>query len=292
MLSERSNKGIGTLIFPPPKEQAIKRLTGEARVPYRLPAAKVIEVTSAVVLGRRRSIARDAQWLVAHMPHPPVVLGAENIPSKGSLLITLNHHSAPGADSWWGPAVIQSVLAQRRTQGERDVHWIMTNQWSYEDALRSLLITPTTRWLFTRMAACYDGIPMPPMPPRSREIHERAQAVRRALSITQRGGGIMIGLAPEGRDSADGALTDPPPGTGRFIVRMCQHGLQILPVGVYLSDGILTVQFGEPYVLHPPPDISKEELDCWARDRVMTAIARLLPEQLRGRYASLVEETF
>lgn len=283
---------MGTLIFPPPKERATRRLTGEARVPYRLPAVKVIEVTRAVVLGRKRSIARDAQWLVSHMPHPPVVLGVENIPATGSLVITLNHHSAPGADSWWGPAVIQSVLAHHRAAGESDVHWIMTNQWSYEDALRSLIITPTTRWLFTRMATCYGGIPMPPMPPRPGEVHERAQAVRKTLAIAQKGGEVMIGLAPEGRDSADGALTDPPPGTGRFILRICQHGLRILPAGVYLNDGILTVQFGKPYVLHPPPGMSKEELDRWASDRLMTAIARLLPERLRGRYASLADSAF
>jgi len=139
--------------------------------------------------------------------------------------------------------LIGQAIARRRAE-PGEVRWIMTSGWTYQDPIRSRLVTPPTRWLFRRIARSYSFVSMPPMPPDPLQIEERAQMVRRVLSLARKG--AMIGLAPEGRDSSDGSLIDPPAGTGRFLLLLAKAGLRILPVGVAEKNGTLILSFGAP----------------------------------------------
>jgi hypothetical protein len=85
----------------------------------------------------------------------------------------------------------------------------------------------------------------------------------------------MIGLAPEGRDFAQG-LGQPPEGAGEFIALLVSAGLPVLPAGVTETEGQLQVSFGGLFV----PDISSDraERDQVVARQVMTAIAQQLPK--------------
>ncbi len=234
-----------------------------------------------VLRGRRRSFAADAARLLCILRPQPRVENANLIPPEGPFVVVMNHYCRQGLGAWWGVFLIDQAIARRRTE-PAEVRWIMTNGWTYQDPVRSRLVTPLTHWLFRRIARSYGFIPMPPMPPHPLQLEERAQAVRKALSLAH--GGAMIGLAPEGRDSSDGGLIDPPARAGRFLLLLAKAGLRILPVGVAEKNGTLTVSFGEPFNLEDRPGLGKRGRDRSADETVMVAIGKLLPPELWGTY--------
>ena len=96
----------------------------------------------------------------------------------------------------------------------------------------------------------------------------------------------MIGLAPEGGDSAGGILSLPPPGVGRFMLHLAAIGLQIAPVGIYEEDGRLCLRFGQRYRLELAAGLPAVERDRCASQIVMSNIARLLPAALQGEFST------
>jgi len=248
---------------------------------YALPPVFTLALVLDVLRGRRRSFGADAIQLLRVLRPQPEVENADLIPPESPFVVVTNHYCRQGLGAWWSVLLISQAFARRRPElGE--VRWVMTNQWTYQDPIRSRLVTPLTRWLFHRIARSYGFVPMPPMPPNPSQVEERAQAVRRALSLAQ--GGAIIGLAPEGREGSDSSLIDPPVGVGRFLLLLAKAGLPILPVGVSEKNGTLTASFGEPFVLEAQPGLEKRRQDRRACETVMVAIARLLPPELWGVY--------
>ena len=84
----------------------------------------------------------------------------------------------------------------------------------------------------------------------------------------------MIGLAPEGRDFAQG-LGQPPDGAGDFIALLVRAGLPVLPVGVTETEGRLRVSFGGLFA--PEIPLARAGRDRAVAQQVMTAIAQQLP---------------
>ncbi|MBM4466786.1 MAG: hypothetical protein FJ014_14750 [Chloroflexi bacterium] len=237
-----------------------------------------------VLRGKSRSFGADAAKLLRLLRPQPQVEHADFIPPQGPFVAVTNHYCRQGLGVWWNIFLIGQAIARRRS-GE--VHWVMTNQWTYQDPIRSRLVTPLTRWLFHKIARCYGFVPMPPMPPNPSQVGERAQAVRRALALAQ--GGAIIGLAPEGREGSDSSLIDPPVGAGRFLLLLAETGLLILPVGVAEKNGTLTASFGEPFTLAGQPGLEKRQQDRRASEAAMVAIARLLPAELWGVYREQIQ---
>jgi hypothetical protein len=95
----------------------------------------------------------------------------------------------------------------------------------------------------------------------------------------------VLGLAPEGGDSADGKLAHPASGLGRFGLLLSNAGLKFIPVGAYEADGVFTIHFGEAYELLVPRALSADEKDAEASQIIMKHIAQLLPIDLRGEFA-------
>lgn len=210
---------------------------------------------------------------------PPLqVIGAEQFPSNGPYLLTTNHYTRPGLGAWWLALAASAALPV-------EVHWIVTEAWTYPDALRSRLFTPLTRWAFRRVAAVYGFTSMPPMPPRPADTLARARAVRQVLAYARRTPQAVIGLAPEGGDSPGAVLAAPPPGVGRFISHLAELGLPLLPLGVYEADGRLYLHFGPACPLELPSHVAPHELDRQVSQQVMRHIAALLPPHLRGDFA-------
>jgi hypothetical protein len=234
-----------------------------------------------VLRGKSRSFGADAINLLRVLRPQPAVEHADLIPPESPFVVVTNHYCRRGLGAWWGVLLIGQAIAHGRTE-PGEVRWIMTNGWTYHDPIRSRLITPLTYWLFRRIARSYGFVPMPPMPPNPSQVEERAQAVRRALSLAHRG--AIIGLAPEGRESGDGSLIDPPAGAGRFLLLLTKVGLPILPVGVAEKNGTLIASFGKPFTLKSQPGLEKCQQDRQASETVMVAIGKLLPPELWGVY--------
>lgn len=257
---------------------------------YSYPTRLVLSIAASVLLGKKRSFRTDAQQLIAGIRPEPRVENTHLIPPEDVFIVVTNHYYKPGYGVWWGIALITAAIAQARNLSE-EIVWLMTNRWTYPDALRQHLLTPLTHLFFTRLARTYGFIPMPPMPPQPRYWQEGACAVRQVLSLLSSASGRkpLIGLAPEGRDSHDGSLIEPPPGNGRLLLRMASYGWKVLPVGVAEIDGVLTARFGPPFTLNSQLGWSKEEQDRKASTQVMTAIGALLPPSLWGVYRAQIE---
>lgn len=224
---------------------------------------------------KHRSVHADSVRIASRLSPPLVVHG--HIPNYSRTLFLINHYGRPGFPSWWIGIALSSVIV-------RDIHWVMTAAWEFERGVRARVLTPLTRWLFTRLARVYDFTTMPPMPPRPHQLRERAQAMRQVLRVVGMHPEIHIGLAPEGDDNEQRILGTPPPGAGRFIHLLCSRNLIPVPVGIYEQDGKLHLNIGAPFLL-PSPSSSRTKNDIYIINAVMTAIAACLPDNLRGDYA-------
>lgn len=224
-----------------------------------------------------RSFRADALRCLAHGQPALQVTGGENIPSSGPALVTFNHYSRPGFQAYWISLAICAVVPV-------EMHWTMTAAWTYNGGLKSYVLAEISRRLFPRLARTYGFTSMPPMPPRPFEAERRARAVRQVLAVAKRKPPPLLALAPEGRDSPGGRLGRPPSGAGRFMILLAQLGYPIYPVGVYEAGACLCLSFGSRYALELPPGLNREESDGYSAEVVMSAIAQLLPEEMRGEY--------
>jgi len=249
---------------------------------YHYPISATLSIAAGILAGQRRSLARDSQRLAPGIsslritgdPSSLLADGGRELGARG-LLITFNHFARPRFRVWWAAIAMASVLGS-------DSHWVMSTAWTYHDWLRSQLLTPLSTWLFHRIAHVYGFTSMPPMPPRAWEVNARAEAVRQVLHWARAEARPLIVLAPEGMDSPPRGLMMPPPGVGRFIEKLAQLGLAILPVGVYEEDGVLCLNFGKPYVLEAFTSADRHARDREVARTVMQHIAECLPPQMRS----------
>ena len=204
-------------------------------------------------------------------------LGREFIPQSGPCLLTINHFTRPGVPAWW-----LSIAASAAVPME--IHWIATQGWTFNDRPALRFVTPITYWLFPRASALLGFSSMPPMPPDPKEVKARAAAVRKVIAYLRTDPQPVIGLAPEGQDTPEGALIQPPSGVGRFIHHITRRCPRIIPIGAYSEPGALCVRFGPEYRVDVPPRMSPDEVDQSVSRVVMQHIALLLPENLRGPF--------
>lgn len=250
---------------------------------YPIAWGRVARLAQAVLFRQRRSFRADASAFMNRLQPAPRVDGAEYIPAEGPCLLTVNHYYRPGFGAWWLTLAIASLLPV-------EIHWIMAAAWTFTDPdgqkhpHRARLFTPPTSWLFHRIAETYGFTAMPPMPPSPNGVERRARAVRQALEYARRTARPIIGLAPEGGDAPGGVLRWPPPGVGRFVMRLSQFCQDIIPIGVYEDGDRLCVQFGGPYRLPALPGLTADQRDRRASELMMRRIALQLPPRWRGEF--------
>jgi 1-acyl-sn-glycerol-3-phosphate acyltransferase len=242
-------------------------------ISYRLPRRLMAGILWSVLTLRPRSFARDAQAALAGLRPALEVLGEENVPPRGPLLVACNHYSRPGFDAWWLALAISAAVAARRApDADAEVRWVMTAAWTFpESHWKRRYLMPITKRAFRRLARVYGFVSMPAMPPHPGEVAERGRAVLKTVRLAWEG--ASIGLAPEGRDTL-GGLGEPPEGVGRFSAMLVGAGLVVLLVGVTEIAGRLRVSFGLAFI----PDIlsERDERDRVVTQQVMRAIARQL----------------
>jgi len=245
---------------------------------YSYPRGLLARVALDALLSCHRSFREDARACVGLLKPSLGVLGKENIPQHGPCVITVNHYCRTGfAAQWLALAIAATVPA--------DMHWVVTGELTYPGRWYAPLGMFLSKFVLHRVAHVYGFTSMPPMPPRTKDVEERAASVRAVLEYVRRAQRPIIGLAPEGGDSADGKLARPASGLGRFGLLLSNAGLRFIPVGAYESDGVFTIHFGEAYGLHIQRDLSSDEKDVQAAHIIMNNIAQLLPMHLRGEFA-------
>ena len=245
---------------------------------YSLPPVLVAALGRDILLLRRRDFHQDAVACIARLSPPLKILGSQNIPQCGPCVITVNHYHREGFGAQSIALAIASLLPV-------NMHWIMTNEFTYPGKWYEWFGTIGSQLLLRRIASIYSFWTMPPMPPREKDVEARAAAVRAVLENVRRAKNPILGLAPEGYDPPTGVLTRPPSGMGRFGLLLAKAGLVFIPVGAYEADGFFHIHFGEAYELYVPPHLSPDEKDDQASQLIMETIARLLPVPLRGEFA-------
>jgi hypothetical protein len=239
----------------------------------------MIQILRDMLARKHRSFRADS---IRFLRSLPIRYAGPEPDASGQTLFLVNHYSRPGIPAWVGPMAVAARLSA-------EMHWAMTSAWTYPDPARSRLVTPFTEWALARLATVYGFTTMPPMPPHPEDMLRRVTAVRRILKIA-RASHPAIGLVPEGMDSPDGRLMDPPPGVGRFIGHIAQEGYVWIPVGVWRDDSKIHVRFGASFVMDPIMGESPQP-DRFIAHQVMAQIATLLPSEMRGSFGEEIAHT-
>jgi 1-acyl-sn-glycerol-3-phosphate acyltransferase len=190
------------------------------------------------------------------------VVGAENVPRHGPLIICPNHSAT------LDPPMVPAFLP-------RGDSWSMAKSEFFKGGF--------VTWLFRH----YQAFPV------VRHTADRT-ALRTAFEILKSGQALI--MYPEGTRVESGVLAQPEPGAG-FIAQ--KAGCPVVPVGLTGTRDCLpkgarwprrthvSITFGKPFtVLSKRPDgtrIAREE----ASDAIMLEIAELLPERQRGAFRDL-----
>jgi hypothetical protein len=235
--------------------------------------------------GKPTVLSEVAARLFDGMTPTPRIIGDENIPPDSSFIVIFNHYESSSAAAWWGPLLVARAIAARRTLPPYEVNWIMAREWWYPGGFGRAVKQPFTHALFARLARVFGLILVPPIlkePATTRG--EGVAGVRHALEMMRHKPTPLIGLAPEGRTGPDARLCEPPSGTGIFLSLLAHHHLPLLPVAWYQEDGKVMLHFGSPFTLRETRG-ARDERDRAAATEAMLAIARLLPETLRGGFS-------
>lgn len=190
------------------------------------------------------------------------VVGAENIPRSGPIILCPNHSAT------LDPPLVPAFVPRSDT-------WSMAKSEYFRK--------PWLRWLFRS----YHAFPV------VRHTADRT-AIKRSFDLLK--AGEVLVMYPEGTRVESGVLGPPEPGAG-FLAQ--KAGCPVVPVALTgtrecLPKGAkwprrthVTITFGRPFILATKrPDgtrVSHEE----ASDAIMAAISELLPEQQRGAFRDL-----
>ena len=245
---------------------------------YRLPLSVVLSLAFDALAERQRHFREDALACTTKLEPPLRLLGKEYIPADGPCVVTVNHYHRPGFGAEWLALAISASVP-------REMHWIMTAEWTAPGRWYEPIKGAYSRWLLKRLARVYGYTTMPPMPPRPGDVETRAQSVRTVLEYVRSHSDFILGLAPEGADQVGGKLSVPAPGVGRFGLLLAGSGSAFVPVGAYEADGAFCLNFGPAYRLSISSGLSTDEKDRAAAELIMKHIAVLLPESLRGEFA-------
>lgn len=238
-----------------------------------------------ILRGKRASLLPLARATHKIIFPPPQIICAENIPTDSPFVLVFNHYSTPHLAAWWGPLVAFDVIASRRMRAPYELQFVMAQEWIYTSRFGRAVKQPFTQWLFDRIARVYGLVTVAAIANDSYTRGQAVRGVRRALELTRQEPLALLAIAPEGQSGPNGSLCEPPPGAGIFLLMLTREKIPILPLGIYETDGALTLRFGEPFILRDSHAPMREARDRAAATRVMQTLAALVPSEIRALYS-------
>ncbi|GAC1476412.1 MAG: lysophospholipid acyltransferase family protein [Candidatus Dormibacteraceae bacterium] len=190
------------------------------------------------------------------------VVGTENIPRTGPLIICPNHEGTID------PPMVPAFALRNDT-------WSMAKS----EFFRSKVIT----YIYHR----YNAFPV------VRHTADRA-ALRRAFDLLKAGHALV--MYPEGTRVESGGLAQPEPGAGFIAQKAASPVLPValtgtrecLPRGAWWPRRVsVTLTFGKPFVVLQKRADGTRVSHKEASDAIMVAIAELLPPDHRGAFSDL-----
>ncbi len=176
------------------------------------------------------------------------IIGAENIPRSGGVIIAANHISL------WDPPVVG-------TGATRPIHFM---------AKEELFNIPVLKWIIPRINAF----------PVRRGAADRT-AIRHAINLLKQG--EILGLFPEGTRSKTGVLGKPEPGIAMIALKA---GVPVVPAAIIGTnkvgkDGSLfpkfIIKYGKPIV------VTEEKADKEAMENLSTTIMQEISSLLKEK---------
>jgi len=217
------------------------------------------DATNTFKMSPRRRIATFFVHLAVRLLINYRVVGAENIPKKGGVVIATNHNSR-----------VDTALLLFNT-ARRDITGLVAN------AYRKI---PFFHWMIDTM----DGIWIDRSKADFAAFHEVIDYLK---------SGKALGVAPEGTRSTTGKLLQGKPGIALMALRA---DVPIVPAGIAGSESIfrklfrlerphVVTRFGPAFKFPPLGPENRSEILQQYTDEMMCRIAVLLPEQYHGFYA-------
>jgi 1-acyl-sn-glycerol-3-phosphate acyltransferase len=187
------------------------------------------------------------------------VIGRENVPLQGGIILAVNHLSRID------PPLVFALLERQ------DATVLAADKYKKNLFFRLAIESVRGIWI-NRDEADFN-------------------ALREALHHLQQGG--LLGIAPEGTRSRSGALIQAK--TGIAYLADKAH-VPVLPIAVWGTESAfhqlfrlcrprITIHFGEPITLPPVERRQREARLQQNTDEIMCHIARMLPPEYRGVYA-------
>lgn len=188
--------------------------------------------------------------------------GIAHMPRRGAVIVCSNHISTID------PPLLPAFLPRGDTWSMAKAEWFHGGM---------------VEWLFTQ----YHAFPV------VRHSPDR-KSLRRSRGVLEDGGALLI--YPEGHRQESGRLARAEPGAG-FLARTA--GVPVVPVGLVGSDHVfpkgahwprfarLEIRCGAPMRVRDRRPDGSRVANQDAADAIMLAIAKLLPEEMRGAYADI-----
>lgn len=242
---------------------------------YRIPWLRLLQAGYYIARGRPRNLGADFRYVMGRMPAAPVVVGVENLPLRGPYVLVANHYERPGL--WMGSSGMVVARGVYEHGGGR-LRWIAIAEWSDYRVGPVPVPRLVTRFMFHRFFRVFGFLPMEPE--RSGPLR-RAEGVRAALRVVK--SGDAIGVFPEGDIGPTTAMIEAQAGSGEFLLALSRTAV-LIPVGLYESRGRLHVSFGPALDIEPLRMTSKPLRDSVASTGIMSAVAALVPPEMRGCY--------
>ncbi|TAK67255.1 MAG: hypothetical protein EPO22_03090, partial [Dehalococcoidia bacterium] len=142
---------------------------------YEVPRRMLLGFARDLIIGRRRSFARDGRAVLDANAVPRRIDGVEHIPREGAFVVVMNHYSRRGLRPYHCAYAVSATVAEVRPD-RTEIRWAFASE-MYGQRIGPLPIPLwLVRWVFGRVAVVYDLVVVPR---REELVAERAAALRR-----------------------------------------------------------------------------------------------------------------